>query len=313
MVKTFSEYEAPPAIPHTQLVASIVSDVGEIMLRPNRLGQGFTLLDGAEGFGPPDVANDIVPLDGQRGAILATQRETEGDMFLPIKISSSSKAEVRRLKDRLSKVLKPAEGTARVVLLDPATGVGRYRDVAYRDGLLSPMWQSPLSAAFGVTVDFMDPWAYSLQEFEQTLDVAPGATGGMRTPVRFPIRFSRTPGARSRWATNEGTDPAPVTLQFNGPVTDPLVALEGHWTFRVTGTLAWDEYLVVDPRDRTALVFSTTRADVRRAAYRMIRSGSKFSDLLLPPGQHSLRFEAVDPTFQASVKVTWPSTYRSME
>lgn len=313
MTKTFSDYEAPESAPHSQLVASVVSDVGEIMLRPNRKGQGFKLLDGAEGFGPPDVANELIPYEGHRGAILATQRETEGDMFLPIQISSSTKAEVRRLKDRLSKVLKPAEGTARVVLTDPVTGVGRYREVAYRDGLSAPMWQSPYAAAFGVTVDFMDPWAYSLQEFEQTLDVAPGATGGMRTPVRFPIRFSRTPGARGRWATNEGTDPAPVTLRFNGPVTDPVISLEGHWTFRVSGTLAWDEYLVIDSRARTAYVFSTTRASVRRTAYQMIRSGSKFSDLLLPPGQHGLRFEANDPSFQASVTVTWPATYRSME
>lgn len=312
MTKTFSDYVAPEATPHRQLVASIESDAGVVMLRPNRLGQGFKLLDGAEGFGPADVANELVPNEGYRGAILTTQRETEGDMFLPIKISSTNKSEVRRLKDVLSKVLKPAEGTARVVLMDPETGVGRYREVAYREGLSEPMWQSPKAAAYSVIVDFMDPWAYSLAESEQTLEVAPGATGGMRTPVRFPIRFARSPGARGRWATNEGTEPTPITLQFNGPVDDPVLTLEGHWTFRVSGRLEWDEYLVVDPRNRTAYVYSTTRPS-RRAAYRMIRSGSKFSDLLLPPGQHSLIFEAVDPTYQASVTATWPSAFRSME
>ena len=311
MAQTFSDYEAPPQAPHHQLVPAIESDAGHILLRPNRDGHGYKLADGAEGFGPADVDNEITPRIGRRGAMLGEQRETESDMMLPIIISSTTTAEVRRLVAEMSAVFKRADGMFKVLLTDPATGITRYRHVAYREGLRTPVWSGPTMVKYSITADYMDPWAYSVETEEVRLEVAPGASGGLTVPVHIPIRFSRSAQTTDRFGANTGDNPSPVTLRFNGPVTDPEIELIGHWKFSVRGSLAWDEYLEVDPLNSTAYVYSTTGRS-RRTAYNMISVGSRFTDLVMPPGTHPFAFRALDETYTATVTATWPHTFAGM-
>lgn len=126
-----------------------------------------------------------------------------------------------------------------------------------------------------------------------------------------PLTAARTGGMRDRHATNEGEKPAPVTLQFNGPVTNPEVQIPGLWTFALDGTLQWDEYIVVDSKNRTISIYSTT-SNATRTAYAWIRKGSRFSDLVIPPGRHPMTFRAVDDTYTASMSASWPHTYQAM-
>lgn len=158
----------------------------------------------------------------------------------------------------------------------------------------------------------LDPLHYSVDEDSTTLGVAAGASGGLVAPIRVPIRVARTGGTLDRHATNNGSADAPVTLRFDGPVKDPQVRLQGGWSFTVRGSLEWDEYLVIDPLGRSATVYSTT-SNRSRSAYTMIANGSRFSDLLLPPGQSSLQFTAIDETYTASVTASWPHTSISMQ
>lgn len=159
----------------------------------------------------------------------------------------------------------------------------------------------------------LDPWHYSAEVADPVvIPVARSASGGIRAPIRVPIRVARSGGTVDRWGTNEGQHPAPVTVRFDGPVTDPELELQGHWRFGVRGRLEWDEYLVIDPVEVTATVYSTT-SNRTRAAYSMLRTGSRFGDLVMPPGQHAFTFRAVDPTFTAKVTATWPHTYASMQ
>lgn len=174
-------------------------------------------------------------------------------------------------------------------------------------GVLSDQGRGHAQVAF----QQLDPLHYSVVEDDTTLSVAPGASGGLRAPIRVPIRVARTGGTSDRHATNEGDADAPVTLQFNGPVRDPVVELAGGWRFRINGSLEWDEYLVVDPLARTATVYSST-SNRTRSVYTML-GRSRFSDLLLPPGQHSFSFTAIDDTYTASVTASWPHTSISMQ
>lgn len=311
MAKVFSDYEAPTPAPHEQLAVSFESDEGKILLRPNKRGQGYKLLVDVENLGAGEVENEVVPRPGQRGALLGQQRETELDMYLPVKITSTSSVEVRRLASELAKVLKLADGTARISVMDPATGQTRYRDFAYQSGLSTPEWSSPLTAVYGLTVQYMDPWAYSDDEDSVTLTVAPGASGGLTVPIEFPVAFARSGTTRDRHATNIGNKPAPVSLRFDGPMTDPEVAIPGLWTFKLSGTLEWDEYIIVDSKQRTINIYRTTGAGVR-SAYTWIKKRSRFTDLIIPPGRHSMTFRAIDDTYTASMTASWPHTYQSM-
>src|SRR5690625_2306346 len=156
-------------------------------------GHGYKLGENPEGFGAGPVENELTPRLGRRGAMLGLQRETEADMFLPIIIRSTHAAEVRRLVAEMAEVMKRADGTFRVILTDPATGASRYRDVAYREGLDTPDWRSPVAVKFSITADYMDPWAYSTEPATPVvIPVAPSASGGLVAPIRVPIRVARS-------------------------------------------------------------------------------------------------------------------------
>lgn len=163
-----------------------------------------------------------------------------------------------------------------------------------------------------ITFVQQDPLHYSVDEASTTVGVAPGASGGLVAPIRVPIRVARTGGSTDRYANNEGDAVAPVTLRFDGPVTNPEVRLQGGWRFKVRGSLEWDEYLVIDPLDRSATVYSTT-SNRERSAYTMIANGSRFTDLLLPPGHNVLEFTAIDDTYTAQVIASWPHASVSMQ
>jgi hypothetical protein len=246
--------------------------------------------------------------------MLGPQREAAGTMMLPIVVSGRTRTQVRNKVTELRRILKLADGTSRLSLIDRDTGEGRYRDIAYKSGLETPAWSSPTTVKYIVDVDYMDPWAYSTTLEQVVIPVAPSASGGLIAPIKVPIRVARSVGAADRWGTNNGEMPAPVTLRFDGPVSDPEVTLQGQWTFRINGSLEWDEYLVIEPdlTEPTAYVYSTTGGR-RRAAYTMIATGSRFTDLVMPPGQHAFTFRAYDPTFTAKMTATWPHTYQSMQ
>src|SRR5699024_11658462 len=78
-----------------------------------------------------------------------------------------------------------------------------------------------------IAFEQLDPLHYSSELESTTLTVAPGASGGLRAPIRVPIRVARTGGTLARHAVNNGSDDAPVTLRFDGPVRDPEVRLQG--------------------------------------------------------------------------------------
>lgn len=307
-------YTAPPHTVSSPLVGVLESEHGKIVLKRNQLGYGYRLTDDAEGFGAGLVENELTPRLGRRGSMLGTQREAAGTMILPVVITSTSTVEVSRMVAELTKILKLADGTSKISLVDPDTGAGRYREIAYKDGLSTPQWSSPYHVKFALDVDYMDPWAYSTDDESVPLAVAPGASGGLSVPVRFPVRFARSGGVRDRWATNNGENPAPVMLRFDGPMTNPVVELQGFWRFALSGTLAYDEYLIVDTRRTPATIniYSTTRPG-HRSAFSWIRDGSRFSDLVIPPGQHAFSFQAVDDTYTASMTASWPHTFSSMQ
>lgn len=158
----------------------------------------------------------------------------------------------------------------------------------------------------------LDPWHYSEHSEQVIIPVARSASGGARIPMRFPVSFARSGGTVDRWGTNSGEKPAPVTLRFDGPVTDPEVELQGQWSFKVRGSLAWDEYLLINPVEATVQVHSETGAQPR-PAWSMVRTSSRLSDLVMPSGQHAFTFRAVDDTFTASMTASWPHTYSSMQ
>lgn len=312
MLQHFSDYQAPPVEEHRQGYVTITSDRGELVLRPNQLGYGFKLTENSEGFGPGEVENEITPRLDERGATLGKQRETEGDMVLALTISSTSNTEVKRLTADLHKALKPAQGTSRVAMVDPLTGVGRYRDVAYRSGLETPVWTSPTIRKYDIVVDYLDPWAYSTSEGRTRIGVVAQRLGtGFRAPLRAPVRSSLAGGEpRAGVIRSEGEQPAPVRVVFHGPCSNPRV-WGGGFEAGYRGRLAHDETVVLDGMART-VVLRTPDFPTRHVPGLVTRR-TRIAKLSVPPGVTNLWFDAQDPTGTSFVEMFWSDAFASMQ
>lgn len=89
-----------------------------------------------------------------------------------------------------------------------------------------------------------DPLRYG--EDQQLLLNLPLVTGGVRFPLRFPVRFTGSSTTGDGTAVNSGNEPAPSVVTFTGPLTTPKLTnlLTGQW-IQYNDTLASGEYVVI--------------------------------------------------------------------
>lgn len=309
----FSDYVAPERQPHSQVVITLISDVGEVMLRPNKIGHGYKLGAGAEGLGAADVENELTPRLRRRGAMLGEQRETESDMFFPILIRSTSNTEVRRLVRELELVLKRADGVFRVVAMDPLTGETRYREAAYREGLSTPAWSGPSTVKYGITADFMDPWAYSSDGPPIRIGSAPSqGNAGWVAPFVFPLVAGALGEPVFGEVVNNGDKPAPLTVTFAGQVTEPRIRnLATGAEVGVRGSLAWDERITVDAKNETVELWRVGDPHIRVSVPGRLTRATRIAKMTAAPGRTNYEFRSQAAT-GAFVEISAPSAYAAL-
>lgn len=156
-----------------------------------------------------------------------------------------------------------------------------------------------------------DDLFYDSTEQQVTASVLAGAAGGIVFPVTWPLVTTASETSR-RWLSSDGTDPAAVTVTFEGPATDPtaeLLAPDGtvRWRVAVSGSLAYDESFTVDARPWSrALTLNGSPAPGR------VR-GDKIDRLLVPPGVSELRYTAsADPTGTSTCTIRWRDAHAEL-
>ena len=313
MTEIYTDYMAPPEVDHQQVVVSLESTEGRIVLRENRYGHGFSLGATAEGFGAGSVENELIPRLRARGAMLGTQRQTEADMFLPIMIKSTSATEVRRLVAEMTRIMKLADGLFKVVVFDPATGQTRYRDVAYREGLATPQWSSPKSVKYGLTADYLDPWAYARDGTTTRINAAPSqGSAGWVAPFVFPLVSGSLGGSVDGRVDNAGDRPAPLVVTFAGQVTEPRIRNRATGAVvGVTGSLAWDERITVDALNQTVELWRTGDPENRQSVPGRLIRGTRLSKMAAEPGRNSYEFRSQTAT-DAFVEISAHSAFSAL-
>ena len=153
------EYIPGPEGERESLVVSLFGDDDEIRLQTGPSGYGYRLLEESDGIGPAPVEHTSTPI-ASGGSVLRHQRFDEGTMYLVIKCSAPSGPELHEMVDRLTRILSPAEGGARLGVWSPYSQESRSRTVYYESGLESTQWRGALVTTFGITVKFFDPWWY---------------------------------------------------------------------------------------------------------------------------------------------------------
>jgi hypothetical protein len=142
-----------------------------------------------------------------------------------------------------------------------------------------------------------DPRIYSIDVQEQTVAVFGGQDNGVEFDMVFDAEFGGVVPRGAVPANNDGNFPAPWSVTFDGPVTNPRI--ENQQTgqrLEFIGTVPGGSRLVVGSMNRTVQLDGASR-------YQWLKTRSQWFDL--EPGVTTLRLAAESGTGSATL------TYRS--
>jgi hypothetical protein len=135
--------------------------------------------------------------------------------------------------------------------------------------------------------------------------VPPETMGGLRFPMRFPLRFGGQGSTTSGYAVNEGDAPSWPVLRIYGRTVNPVIAnLSSGEAIHIEATVAAGEYLEIDSR-------------LRRVSLNGVQNASRYyvvrRDLTtwwpVYPGSNALRMTDLEHNATARTDVVWTNAY----
>lgn len=156
------------------------------------------------------------------------------------------------------------------------------------------------------TFQLADPRHFDDVARSVTLSIVPASVGGLEAPLVAPLSTVRSSAPRAGVVDVHGDAPAPVTVTFRGPITDPWVTGPG-WQVGLSGALADDQTVTIDALAATA----TLTPGGASVGGRLTRQ-TRLRDAALRPGQQELAFGGSDETGTATATVTWRDAWWSL-
>lgn len=148
-----------------------------------------------------------------------------------------------------------------------------------------------------------DTWYYADEVQSLTVGLIPVNAGGLTAPLIAPLTAS--PGSsRQGLVTIGGDAPAPVEVEFKGPILNPVASSTG-WRIGLNATLAYDQTVTVNARTGTVL-----RNDGVSLSGALTR-GTYLPEARLQPGSREIVFAGTDATGLSSCTVRWRNTFYS--
>ena len=147
---------------------------------------------------------------------------------------------------------------------------------------------------------------YSETEQTLTLSLLPLlADGGLSFPLSFPLNFAASSVSdETRRAVNLGDLPAPVVVEFDGPLASPSIELLGTGLVPGLATQIGEYTATIDARPWVRSVTVTGGGSVAGAL-----TGPRLALLQLPPGSTGIAFRGVDFTGAARARLRWRHAY----
>lgn len=157
-----------------------------------------------------------------------------------------------------------------------------------------------LQGMIPVTMNFvvMDPLIYEDVEDSVEVKLVPETTGGLRSPVRSPVRSVWTSNAQQKAAVVGGSRPTWATVEFSGSTINPWVQVGNLWRVQAKTSMAFDDTVTIDSRP-------WLRSATRRGAAVPVSRGTRIAEMLLPPGRHAITFGSDDAGSAAKATVRW--------
>lgn len=146
---------------------------------------------------------------------------------------------------------------------------------------------------------------YADEQQTAVVDFVPPESGGLVSPVVAPVTTVARSSVQGQY-TNGGVVATPPVITIYGPISNPTVELLNQWKFSFTGTLASDDYVVVDPSAGTVLTHFQ-----KNWAGKFTADSPALSELLLPVGPGTIVLRGTDQTGTSRVELAWRDAYTS--
>lgn len=276
-------------------------------------------------FGGRD--SDLIVTDFEPGSADVTTQDADnpvGDGVFPgvdrhgaaswqFKVATNciDSAEALAAADRLAAAWRPNLSAGQTAQLTFRAG-GRTRRVYGRPREFSgpvPDVRTQLGTA-RMEAEFVltDPLVYDDVASFLQLDPPSLTHSGVTLPAMLPFVLGAVTGERQGVVHVGGSASVPFIIEVHGPITghltSPVVSAAG-WHVAFPGlAVAYDQTLVVDMREHTALLDSKNVAG--------FLDGSSILNARLAPGSTEVTFDRVDSTNTASARLTWRAGYWSI-
>lgn len=192
----------------------------------------------------------------------------------------------------------PMDGVERPLVIDD--GDGPWFRQARVIGRSNPVPSSWAHGAVELSIQFLcsDPRRYAVAAKTGTATLPVGSGG-----LTYPLDYSAAPGAGLQYGTfttggltavNDGSVATPLVAEFQGPLTNPVLATPA-WSMGFTINLAAGETLVVDTGAGTVLLGDADRL------YTITTDSDPLERCLLKPGATDLTLTAFAGSGQLTV------------
>lgn len=173
---------------------------------------------------------------------------------------------------------------------------------AQRQGEVSRADDTDVASLWQAELKCPDPRRYGIADRQQSLTL-PVLSGGVRFPLRFPLRFDGSTTFGDADVINLGNMPAPAKVTFTGPLTTPSITnVTTGQSVTYNDTLAVGETLVLYLRYPMLALLQGT---ANRTGKVSTGGGGIWA---INPGTNSLAFRSVAGSGTALVE--WSDTYQ---
>lgn len=284
-------------------------DLGRgIVLQHDGTGYGYKLLAGVEGLGPAPVESTITPI-AAGGGIRRHYRQTEGEIFLPIRYQGFMKSEIHAHAHDLA-TLAGVDGAPVDLIIKPdSTGYqSRTKRMFYRSGMETPTVYEHGYIAYGLTFDYVDPYWYG-DEQAKTLRLGDPMKPFITAPAQgeavpfLPVVLGSSMIEGSVTLTVDSELPVYPTWEITGPGADLRIQV-GESVFELRGQVPADLTITSDPRTGIDI---TGDGMTRGELWERVPLDSELAPL--QPGRNNVRVQMTGAEGASTVTIRYRGRY----
>ena len=175
---------------------------------------------------------------------------------------------------------------------------GRPRRYEPADGKLTELGFTPVIADFPM----VDNQWYADTESVALIGLLSGSQGGLKAPLKAPLSTTQASSGAGSLTVGGSRATWPV-VEFHGPITNPEVTIGNVLRVGITGTLAYDEVIVFDPRPWQRRVYR--QSDGAGMGGKVSAATPVMKKAKLPPGAYTLTYTGLDITGTSTCTIRW--------